>query len=487
MGSLAQKLERLGQTKADIRAALQEQGLAVAETEPFASYPGKIRAISSVRPEALEILTPPAKTSYAAGESFSLDGTTAQVRFSNGLLFDVDASALAFSPAGALTPAVKTVSIQFIWGNAAVSVSQAITVSKLDPQLKIKNSGAILDVLSSTASFEIEYEGDAAATVVSDNTNVAAVTISGKTVTAVSGGKQGSAKITVTLPETECYKGATKNTYLENTIPYPVLNDNSWRAIADVSRKGLASTVWSVGDTKEVHINGTVGSAAVDETLCAFIIGFNHNAGKEGSATHFQLGKARGDLKNIALTDASYESYSTAAGSFSMNPGDAASSTNTGGWANSAMRRLLNGTGNYVYPTAGTLFAALPYDLRSTIKKISKYTDNTGGTTNAESAVTATTDYLFLLSEFEVQGTCTFASTHEQNFQKQYSYYEDGNSPIFYRSSAAGSAARWWLRSPRRSSTSGFCRVGNPSGGNDAAGAQNSGYSNGITIGFCLG
>ena len=96
---------------------------------------------------------------------------------------------------------------------------------------------------------------------------------------------------------------------------------------------------------------------------------------------------------------------------------------------------------------AHTLLATLPSDLRAVMKSVTKYSDNTGGGNNTASYVTATTDYLFLLAEFEVFGTRTYANSAEQNYQAQYDYFKAGNSKVHYRHSATGSTAWAWLRS----------------------------------------
>lgn len=55
------------------------------------------------------------------------------------------------------------------------------------------------------------------------------------------------------------------------------------------------------------------------------------------------------------------------------------------------------------------------------MKSCTKYTDNKGGS-NTASNVSSTTDYLFLLSEYEVHGTRNYANSAEQNSQAQYDY-----------------------------------------------------------------
>ena len=91
---------------------------------------------------------------------------------------------------------------------------------------------------------------------------------------------------------------------------------------------------------------------------------------------------------------------------------------------------------------------------------MTKYTDNTAnGGGNQSSYVTATTDYLWLLAEFEVQGTRSYANSYEQNYQAQYQYFKSGNSKVAYKYNATGTAVYWWLRSARCNYGNGFCRV----------------------------
>lgn len=134
-------------------------------------------------------------------------------------------------------------------------------------------------------------------------------------------------------------------------------------------------------------------------------------------------------------------------------------STNTGGWRDSRMRNTLFGnTSSPASPLTGSLMSAFPSELISVIKSCNKYTDNTGGGKNTASYVTSTTDYLFLLSEFEVFGKRYMANSAEQNYQMQYDYYKSGNNRIAYKYNDPSNAMWWWLRSPRHDSTT-FCAV----------------------------
>ena len=219
----------------------------------------------------------------------------------------------------------------------------------------------------------------------------------------------------------------------------------SWEDIRKISDAGLASSYFNVGDRKAVTLNGTVGNLSLSNvTTYAFIIGFDHNASVEGTnRIHFQLAKtALSGGKDVALCDSKYNSFVSATGYFSMN----SSQTNSGGWASSQMRTKICGTSLSSY--SGTIIAVIPAALRAVLKSVTKYTDNTGGGSTAASAVTATTDYFFLLSEYEVFGSISYANSNESSKQAQYAYYSAGNSKIKYKHDGTSTAGYWWLRSP---------------------------------------
>lgn len=256
------------------------------------------------------------------------------------------------------------------------------------------------------------------------------------------------------------------------------LNSNEWDVISSVSDAGEGANYWSVGDRKAVVLNGTVGNLSLSSvTTYAFIIGFNHNSSVEGSGRiHFQLGKtALSGGTDVALCDSKYNSSVSATGYFSMN----SSNTNSGGWASSQMRTNICGTSLSSY--SGTIIAVIPAALRAVLKSVTKYTDNTGNS-SAASAVTATTDYFFLLSEYEVFGSISYGNSNESSKQKQYDYYSAGNSKIKYNHSSTGTAVNWWLRSPRASSSNIFVRVNTD--GTVSYGVAN--YSRGFAPGFCV-
>lgn len=257
-----------------------------------------------------------------------------------------------------------------------------------------------------------------------------------------------------------------------------VLNDNDWSKIKSVSDAGQGANYWSIGDRKAVTLNGTFGALTLSNyTTYAFIIGFNHNQNLEGTnRIHFQLAKtALSGGTDVALCD-SY--YNNTGSGFEMN----ANNMNYGGWNASDMRKNICGTSLSSY--SGTIIAVIPAALRAILKSVTKYTDNNGGGGGSvESNVTATTDYFFLLSEFEVFGSISYANTYEKSKQAQYAYYSAGNSKIKHKHNETSTAAYWWLRSPAVSGgRSMFMETGN----NGMATFTEACYSRGFAPGFCV-
>ena len=304
----------------------------------------------------------------------------------------------------------------------------------------------------------------------STGTAVFTVTEAGTwTVTATQGGQTATGTVNVT---------ASTNYSITLSFVDDVLNNNDWDTISKVSSAGEAANYWSVGDRKQVTLNGTVGSCSFSNfSTYAFIIGFNHNSSREGSnKIHFQLAKtALSGGTDICFTDSSYNSSGSSA-AFRMNT----SNTNSGGWEDSYMRNSICGTSKT--STSGRFMGAIPAALRNALKSVTKYTDNTGNASTSSSAVTATTDYIFLLSEYEVFGSCSIANSNEASRQQQYAYYSAGNSKVKYRHTSTSSTARWWLRSANRDNSDYFARVYTDGG----VGSNGANFSLGVAPGFCV-
>lgn len=352
-------------------------------------------------------------------------------------------------------------------------------IGKAAGTLSLNKTTLALDVGTKTGTITVDRSGDGAISAKSSNTGVATVSVSGNIVTVTAAGK-GSATITVSVGAGTNYTApANKTCAVTVTLPTTTLNDNTWAVIKQVSDAGQGANYWSLGDTKKITINGTIGATAISNLdVDTFILGFNHNSTREGNnKIHFKIGKINGTP--IALVDSKYGTNASSATAFNMNT----SNTNSGGWNNSLMRKTILGNSNTpTAPLANSFMAALPADLRAVMKPVTKYSDNTGGGNDTASYVTATTDYLFLLSEWEYHGARTYANSAEKNYQAQYDYYKAGNSKVHYKHNATGGACAAWCRSVNAGSTGYFCRV-LTDGGADASTAYRSW---GLAPGFCV-
>ena len=332
----------------------------------------------------------------------------------------------------------------------------AWSIGKAAGSSSLNKSSLALSTGTMSGTISVTRAGNGAVSASSSNTNVATVSVSGTIVTVTAKAK-GTATITIKVAAgTNHTAPADKTCSVSVTLPTTSLSDNTWATIKEVSDAGQGENYWSLGDTKRITINGKVGNFTFSNlAIDAFIIGFNHNSSREGTnRIHFQIGKIGG--KDVCLCDNQYGSSQGSNGYFNMNPNN----SNSGGWNGSYMRKtLLGNSGTPSSPPANSLLAALPSDLRAVMKSVTKYSDNTGGSPDNASYVTSTTDYLFLLAEFEYHGARTYANSAEKNFQLQYAYYKAGNSKVKYKHGETGTAARHWCRSVYVGNTYLFCLV----------------------------
>ena len=352
--------------------------------------------------------------------------------------------------------ATFTPTSNYKWSDGTTTAKSASwTIGKAAGSITLSASSLSLTYPKTSDTITVTRPGSGTVTASSDNTNIATVSVSGTTIT-VTAKATGSATITVSVGADTNYTAPSSKTFtVAVTLVSKTLSSNSWAVIKAVSDAGQGANYWSVGDTKRITLNGKVGAYTFSNfNVDVFILGFNHNSSKEGSnRIHFQIGKVSG--KAVALCDSQYNGSGSSA-MFHMNSSD----SNSGGWNGSYMRKTLLGNSNTPASTLeNSLMAALPSDLLAVMKTVTKYTDNTGDGSNSSGNVTSTTDYLFLLAEFEVFGTRYYANQYEQNSQKQYEYYKAGNSRVAYNHSAVSTAVWWWLRSASCNDSSIFCGV----------------------------
>ena len=359
--------------------------------------------------------------------------------------------------------ATFTPKANYQWSDGSTSAKSVTwAIGKAAGSLTLAKSSVTLNISSLTESVAVTRAGDGVISATSSNTATARVEVSGTSVK-ITGLKAGTAKITVKVAAgTNHTAPSDKTINVTVSLPDTSLANNTPDIIAAAAKSGQAANYWSVGDKVGIAVNGSFGGLSYNNTVYAFILGFNHNSSVEGgNSIHFQFGKTAAGV-DIAFVN----SYGSTGTGFCMNT----SNTNSGGWNNSYMRKTI----------CPAFLAALPTAWRNIIAACTKYSDNTGGGSNTASYVTATSDKIWLLSEMEVQGTRSYANSAEANYQKQYDYYKNGNSKVKYQHTATTSACAWWLRSVYASYLYYFCYVS--TGG--SASSSNAYISYGFAPGF---
>lgn len=251
------------------------------------------------------------------------------------------------------------------------------------------------------------------------------------TATAVTAGGEGDKSVTITIT------GVSGNLKIivSAVVAIKALNDYTWAEISQISSSGQAANTFSVGDQKEIVLNGRAFNTNFNnQHVYAFIVGINHNASREGdNVIHFELYK-NGDTP-YAITTSDYGSSQGGKYTSMMITND-----NSGGWENSDMRKNKLGgrtTDSKDSPKSGTFMSILPSDLRAVLRSVSKYTFN-------DSTPSKSSEYIFLYALYEVLGEpYEFGASNEVIFLEQYEYYKSGNSVIHQGSSKSGSVDFW--------------------------------------------
>ena len=361
--------------------------------------------------------------------------------------------------------ATFTPKANYQWSDGSTSAKSVTwAIGKAAGSLTLAKSSVTLNISSLTESVAVTRAGDGVISATSRNTATARVEVSGTSVK-ITGLKAGTAKITVKVAAgTNHTASSDKTINVTVSLPDTSLANNTPDIIAAAAKSGQAANYWSVGDKVGIAVNGSFGGLSYNNTVYAFILGFNHNSSVEGgNSIHFQFGKTAAGV-DIAFVN-SYGSTSTG---FCMNT----SNTNSGGWNNSYMRKTI----------CQAFLAALPTAWQNIIAACTKYSDNTGGGSNTASYVTATSDKIWLLSEMEVQGARSYANSAEANYQKQYDYYKNGNSKVKYQHTATTSACYWWLRSVNAGLTYNFCIVYTVGSASNTSAYLSNGFAPGFKV-----
>lgn len=219
------------------------------------------------------------------------------------------------------------------------------------------------------------------------------------------------------------------------------LQEATWEKIALVSQSGNASSVWSVGDEKDITVAG--------ETLTLVIVGFDHDDKSDGSG---KAGITFG-LKNLMATARRMEATYTNANSFS----------------DSEMYTWIK----------NTLLPSFPSDLQNVIKFVDKKTS----AGNKSTTIKTDSMKIFLFSEVEIIGEAVYSVDGEG---MQYPYLATVSNRIKYFSNGTGSTGMWWSRSPHKTNVNYFCLISTNGYANMPNSNNNANNTRGVCFGFCV-
>lgn len=220
------------------------------------------------------------------------------------------------------------------------------------------------------------------------------------------------------------------------------LNDLSWAQINALGTAGVLGKMFALGDTKDVTLSG-IG------TMTLQIADFDHDY--LSGATTANKAAVTFLCKNLL-----YQTYQ-------MNSSD----TNNGGFPSSPLRSTLD----------GSIYNALPSDLKAVIKTAYKWYGTGNNTTNGKWSG----HKLWLPLTFEMFGESSYSPATERTTgnARQYPIFVDNASRI-KKMNNGGDSARWyWLASPDASNSTGFCYVGSD-------GSSSNYYASG-SLGVCFG
>ena len=149
MGTTADKLNKLLATKAAIKAAIVEKGQPVSDTDTFASYEAKIKAIQTgPQLSSIVVTKNPTKTSYTAKEVFNSAGMEVKAVFSNDAYKFV--TGFTVEPSGALKPTDTKVKVKYTELGATAEAEVAITVAAI--KLTVPSQSGSLNYTGSALS-----------------------------------------------------------------------------------------------------------------------------------------------------------------------------------------------------------------------------------------------------------------------------------------------------------------------------------------------
>lgn len=223
------------------------------------------------------------------------------------------------------------------------------------------------------------------------------------------------------------------------------LNDLSWAQIDTLGAAGVLGKIFALGDTKDVRLSG-IGIMTLQ------IADFDHDY--LSGATTAKKAAVTFLCKNLL-----YQTYQ-------MNSSD----TNNGGFPSSSLCSTLN----------GSIYNALPSDLKAVIKTAYKWYGTGNNTTNGKWSG----HKLWLPLTFEMFGESSYSPAAERTTgnARQYPIFTDNASRIKKMNNGGGSAQWYWLASPYATNAASFCGVY----GDGSSTSSVASDSHGVCFGLCV-
>lgn len=255
----------------------------------------------------------------------------------------------------------------------------------------------------------------------------------------------GDWEISATISGSKRTKTVTIDTQCVKYVSLAALNDVSWAQINTLGTAGVLGKMFALGDTKDVVLS-SIG------TMTLQIADFDHDY--LSGATTAKKAAVTFLCKNLL-----YQTYQ-------MNSSD----TNNGGFPSSSLRSTLN----------GSIYNALPSDLKAVIKTAYKWYGTGNNTTNGKWSG----HKLWLPLTFEMFGESSYSPATERTTgnARQYPIFTDNASRIKKMNNGGGSAQWYWLASPYAADATYFCDVRSDGSSTDYAASA----SYGVCFGLCV-
>ena len=236
---------------------------------------------------SIAITTPPAKTTYVSGETFSPAGMIVTATYSNGAT--LKATGYSFSPDTALTDGTTSGTIEYTEGGVTKTAEQAITVVHRLTKIEI-TAQPTKKVYEYGDSFQRASIVEKPTYTNSTTANVTGYSCSPTVLSTV-----GTQTITVSYTE----NGVTKTATTSVTVKRKPLSAVPSQSGTLTNNGGSQSPTWNYNCTTELTIGGTTSGTNAGSYTATFTPKSNYRW-SDGSTTpksvSWSIGKAAGSL-----------------------------------------------------------------------------------------------------------------------------------------------------------------------------------------------